>query len=503
MREVSGSKKRVRNDIIKAMSKDMLQFGKVTMPNMFTVPSPPFHRTMAKSFLNEKVTKLNIIAPRGHAKSSIAACVFPVHHIFFDEGPKFIVLCSKTQGHAIDLLQSIKDVLDYSLELRSIFGYYGQHSSKVWTKDRVVLKYNTIIVCKGTGQQVRGLKHGNQRPTLFILDDPEDENNTKTKEAMEYNLRWLLQGCEPSLDAKRGRIVVIGTPQHETCMIETLASMKGWKTFKYQALTDDGKKALWPEQWSVKALNQKKEELESINRLSVFYREYQCEVVGDEDQLFKEEYIQWWDGELTEGDEEYHILNVREMNGVKYKKPKKVPVYVFMGVDPASSTKQTADYSTIVAIAVDADNNRYVLPYYRRHAKPMALAEAILTQHKKYNPKRTHIESVGYQEMLRDYLRNQDRYIAGLEKKINPRTHKSVRLETMEPYFYNKQVFLKNGMEELRAELLMYPRGKHDDLLDGLYYAMLNLYKPYVRSTEDIVKPEANQPLQHFDWAVL
>ena len=73
----------------------------------------------------------------------------------------------------------------------------------------------------------------------------------------------------------------------------------------------------------------------------------------------------------------------------------------------------------------------------------------------------------------------------------------------MEPYFYNKQVFLKNGMEELRAELLMYPRGKHDDLLDGLYYAMLNLYKPYVRSTEDIVKPEANQPLQHFDWAVL
>jgi len=497
------SKEGARSRIKTNMSKDMIMFGKVTMPNMFTVPSPKFHYDMTTSFLDPKVKKLNVIAPRGHAKSSIAGCVFPIHHIFFDEGPKFIVLCSKTQGHAIDMLQSIKDVLDYSMELRSIFGYYGQHSAKVWTKDRVVLKDNTIIVCKGTGQQVRGLKHGNQRPTLFILDDPEDENNTKTKEAMEYNLRWLLQGCEPSLDAKRGRIVVIGTPQHETCMIEVLGNMKGWKTFRYQALTDDGKKALWPEQWSVKALNDKKEELESINRLSVFYREYQCQVVGDEDQLFKEDYLQWWDGRLEEGDEEYHILSITEKNGVKFKEPLKIPVYVFMGVDPASSTKQTADYSTIVSVAVDSENNRYILPYYRQHAKPMALAKSILDQHKKYNPKRTHIESVGYQEMLRDYLRQQDRYIVGLEKKISPRTAKSVRLETMEPYFYNKKVYLKNGMEEMMSELLMYPRGKHDDLLDGLYYAMLNLYKPYASKAGDVEKKEDQKPLQYFDWAVL
>ena len=132
----------------------------------------------------------------------------------------------------------------------------------------------------------------------------------------------------------------------------------------------------------------------------------------------------------------------------------------------------------------------------------MALAAAILNQHKKYDPKRTHIESVGYQEMLRDYLRNQDRYIVGLEKKINPRTAKSVRLETMEPYFYNKRVFLKKGMEEMRSELLMYPRGKHDDLLDGLYYAMLNLYKPYNRSAEEVVL-DNEEPIRDYDWAVL
>jgi len=352
------------------------------------------------------------------------------------------------------------------------------------------------------------------RYTGIILDDFESELNTKTPERRNEIKRWVVSTIYPALEESPGNegwIWLSGTIVHFDSFLQmtydgfkkakTDSRSYPWDVFFHSAVEDG--KALWPEQWSVKALNAKKEELESINRLSVFYREYQCEVVGDEDQLFKEEYIQWWDGRLEEGDEDHHILSITEKNGVKYKDPIKLPVFVFMGVDPASSTKQTADYSTIVSIAVDADNNRYVLPYYRKHAKPMALAGAILSQHKMYNPKRTHIESVGYQEMLRDYLRNQERYIAGLEKKINPRTSKSSRLETMEPYFFKKSVFLKKGMEELRSELLMYPRGKHDDLLDGLYYAMLNLYRPYTKSTEDITKQEANQPSQQFDWAVL
>ena len=504
MKKSSTQDNGLRNSIVQSLSEDVLKFGKICMPNMFTAPSPAFHYEIAEKYLDKKTKRINIIAPRGHAKSSIGACVMPLHHIMFDEGPKFVVLSSKTQGHAIDLLQTIKDVLDYSMEFRSIFGYWGQHSAKGWTKDRVVLKDNTIILCKGTGQQVRGLKHGNQRPTFFVLDDPEDENNTKTKESMEWNLRWMLQGCDPSLDAKKGRILVIGTPQHENCMIETLSDMKGWTTMRYQSLNDDETEALWPELHNVESLKTKKEELGSINRLSVFYREYQCQVVGDEDQLFKDEYIQYYEGFVeTQYDEEMAILNITEQNGQKYEEPKQIPVYIFMGVDPASSTKQTADYSAIVPIAVDSNDNRYVLPYYRKHAKPMGLAQSILDYHKRYKPRRTHIESVGYQEMLRDYLRNQDRYIAGLEKKINPRTNKSVRLETMEPYFYKRKIHISKNMEALRNELLMYPRGKHDDLLDGLYYAMLNLYKPYTDTVDFKEEQSERHASENYDWKIL
>ena len=269
---------------------NMILFGKVVMPNMFTAPSPDFHYQVAKVLSNKHEKQVNIIAPRGHAKSSIVGGVFPMHHIMFDQGPKLIVLVSRTQDHAVKLLGTIKDVFDYSETFRAIFGYWGQHSARSWAKTEIELKDGTMIVCKGTGQQLRGIKHGNQRPTLIILDDPEDENNTKTSEAMESNLRWLLQSAIPSLDPKKGRLAVIGTPIHQRCIVETLKEMDGWKNMLFKPDLDNNK-ALWEEWQPIDKLQKKKKELESINRVSVFYREYMCEVVGDEDQLFREDYL--------------------------------------------------------------------------------------------------------------------------------------------------------------------------------------------------------------------
>ncbi len=164
-----------------------------------------------------------------------------------------------------------------------------------------------MIICKGTGQQLRGIKVGSQRPTLIIVDDPEDENNTKTAEAMEQNLRWLLQSAVPSLDPTKGRIIVIGTPQHQRCMVEILKQMKGWVNMHFSPDMDK-EIALWEEWQPIKKLKQKKEELESIARVSVFYREYLCKIVGDEDQLFKEEYIQYHNYKLEIDSDNQHYL---------------------------------------------------------------------------------------------------------------------------------------------------------------------------------------------------
>lgn len=477
----------------------MILFGKVSMPNMFSATSPEFHYEMAEALMDWDLKQINIIAPRGHAKSSIVGGVFPLYHLMFDKGKKLIVLISRTQDHAVKLLGTIKDVLDFSLSFRNIFGYWGQHSAKQWAKHQIELKDNSMIICKGTGQQLRGIKVGNQRPTLIIVDDPEDENNTKTSEAMEQNLRWLLQSAIPSLDPMRGRIAVIGTPQHQRCMVETLKEMKGWKNMLFKP--NMAKKiALWESWQPIEKLIDKKKELESINRSSVFYREYLCEIVGDEDQLFKETYLKSYEGSVEKNDDGESFLHLTERNGKAIDET--LPVNIFMGVDPASSTKQTADYSTIVSVAVDEHNNRYVLPYFQKRVSPMNLANSIIKQFKLYEPTKTRIETVGYQEMLRDYLKTkceeEGLFISGLEIRENPRNSKSSRLETLEPAFAQGKMFIKDNMQSLKDELLLYPRGKHDDLLDGLYYATKKVYIPYHKVTDrgknnDYRKSEENK----------
>ena len=56
-------------------------------------------------------------------------------------------------------------------------------------------------------------------------------------------------------------------------------------------------------------------------------------------------------------------------------------------------------------------------------------------------------------------------------------------------------------MTPLVDELLMYPRGRHDDLLDGLYYAFYGTYKP----PEEEYEVEGSQTIrnQSIDWSIL
>jgi len=473
------------------------------MPQMFSKPSPKFHYDIAEKLLDPKVRQLNVIAPRGHAKSSVVGGIYPIYHLMYDKSPKVIILVSRTQGHAVELLRTIKDVFDYSEQFRAVFGYWGMHSAHEWSKSQIKLKDGSVIICKGTGQQIRGIKVGTQRPTCIIVDDPEDENNTKTAESMEANLRWLLQSAVPSLDPIRGRISIIGTPQHQRCMVETLKDMKGWNNM-YFAPDMEKEISLWEDLHPISRLKRKQEELESINRISVFYREYLCKIVGDEDQLFKEEYLQYYKG-IVKHENGYAFLYITEIEGKPVEDIR--PVNLFMGVDPASSTRRTADYSTIVTVAIDKDQNRFILPYYRRHATPMQLADSIIEYFKIYNPTKTRIETVGYQEMLRDYLKRkceEDKlFISGLEIKESPRTSKSSRLETLEPYFAQRKIFIQKNMEELKDELLLYPRGKHDDVLDGLFYANKNIYPPY-HEVKDKNKPKnkAKNNINTGDWLI-
>ena len=146
------------------------------------------------------------------------------------------------------------------------------------------------------------------------------------------------------------------------------------------------------------------------------------------------------------------------------------------------------------------------MPYYRKHATPLDLAEAIVNNYRRYRSEKTRIESVGYQEMLREYVikrsKEENMFIPGLNIKENPRNSKSNRLESLQPIFARKQMYIHQDQQELMDELLLFPRGKHDDLLDGLYYANKGSYSPY-HEAEDIPLLSEKRYNLFGDWQIV
>jgi predicted phage terminase large subunit-like protein len=243
-------------------------------------------------------------------------------------------------------------------------------------------------------------------------------------------------------------------------------------------------------------LENKKKEYEEQGKVSKYYSEYECEIIGEEDQLFKEEYLQYWNGYVkTEGENNY--LYITHLHKKELSEPLIKPVNIFIGIDPASSTKQSADYSVTMPIAYDIDKNIYVLPYFRKRVTPTAHGEQIIEMIKQLNPTKAHVETVGYQEMMRQYLRmrmeEEGIWVSGLETKFNPRTEKSARLDTLHPFFYNKKVYFQESMQDFIDELLYYPRGKHEDLIDGFFYATRSL-----RTPEHTVQNKEEDELRYF-----
>jgi hypothetical protein len=488
MEQKTKSKKEQVLDILR---KDVIEFGKVVSPVSFYLPTPDIHREITKLFLDESIKKLNIIAPRGIAKTSLVT-FYILHHLFFgDEGKKMIVIVSKTQTHAKSILSTIKNVIEFSAGFRRLFGYHGSQNAKTWREDKIVLANGNSIVARGTGQPIRGVGERLQRPTLIVIDDPEDENNTKTIEAMDHNVTWVLAAAGLALDTLRGRVIAIGTPLHEKCIVMTLSEMEGWTTIHYGNSLENNI-ILWPESKSREALEMEKRDFESIGKLRLYYQEYECNLIPGGDAIFVRDDIQFYDPETT-------VEFITDEPYLKFPNGIVIPVSIYMGIDPASSVAQTAAYSTIVPVAVTTDLRVYVLDYFRKRVKPSEHADNIEAFYLRLRPRRTLVEVIGYQESLRDTLRNRI-FIPGLEQKETPHDSKSDRyIEMLEPIVKSHKLYIKGTyenkkyrgpMEALFDEMVLFPKCKTKDLLDGLYYACKRVRPP----THSIVPVKESLP---------
>ena len=156
-----------------------------------------------------------------------------------------------------------------------------------------------------------------------------------------------------------------------------------------------------------------------------------------------------------------------------------IPINVYIGVDLAATASETSDYQVILVMGIDSNKNRYVLDYFRERIPAFDVPSKIIQYAKKYAPvRRVTIETVAAQEMVRDMVTRmsvkEKRLMPGIFKGVKPpaRIKKEDRLETALGQIVNsKKLHIYRHMTELVDEFFEHPKPRHDDLLDGLYYA--------------------------------
>ena len=390
--------------------------------------------------------------------------------------------------------------MTFSQEFKRVFGDLGPETAQRWTHTDIILANQTRIVAVGTGQRVRGFLQGDTRPNLIIVDDFESELNAYTPEARAKNRKWLTEAVIPSL-SDDGKIAMIGTVISEDCFLCWAKESSAWNVLWFSIWNDD-EKSIWPERFPKERILSIKEEFKSVGNINGFFQEYMNIAQSPEDAPFQPEWIKMHHWEYTRIQGQNCLIKNKGLENEKTK-----PVELYTGVDPASSLSTRADYFVITTIAIDAENNKYIVDIYRNRISPAEQPKLIINTYKKFKPRRIKIETVGYQEALRtavrELMKEESLYIPGLESGVKPRNSKSERLLSLVPLFAKGTFYFRPEDIKAQQEFLSYPKGKHDDVMDAIWTG-LNGAKPCrIKEFERLSEDEWRNPKKNLDWMTM
>ena len=208
----------------------------------------------------------------------------------------------------------------------------------------------------------------------------------------------------------------------------------------------------------------------ATQRAFLFSCNYLCSPRSDETAFFKKEWIR------------YHQKSATDLQDAN----------IYMTIDPAGEgTFASSDWNVIMVVAITSRFDIYVMHYRRGKWSRDKLFRNVMEVWDFYKPKYTAIEAVFQQHELAAWLKAEvqlkGRPVSWWTLKTTQKT-KEHRISGLQPYAENgKLYFQENQMRDLEDEMLQYPHGEHDDILDSLAYNL-----------EFMSAPAENQPQEYW-----
>lgn len=406
------------------------------------------------------------LAPRGHGKSTIGDVDFCITKVLRNPDIR-IMIGSKTQTQASAFLKEIRTHFEQNVNLIRIFGDWKKSRDNVWNDKEFTVNRRTVIKKEATVSALGASgavvsKHFD----IIIGDDLVGFENARTEAQRKVLKEWFYSSLYPTLEPD-GEIHILGTRYSPMDLYEDLIKSKNYKVNVQQAITvKDGQEySLWESKFSLEKLRSIREEAGLI----IFNMQYQNNTELAKGKIFKYKYFKHFE----EYDIDYDLNRVRvkvlDSQGVPYW----IPVRIYMGADLAISEDETSnnDYFVLTVIGVDKNKNVYVLDYLKERLTFNAQLNAILDYGKNKFPmvERIGVETVQYQKSLAQEIRR-----LSMLPVINIQTSKDkvTRAMRRSALFENGKVWFRIGMDDLEECLLLFPEVDHDDLFDGLDFAL-------------------------------
>jgi len=146
-----------------------------------------------------------------------------------------------------------------------------------------------------------------------------------------------------------------------------------------------------------------------------------------------------------------------------------------ISIDPAVRIKETNDKTgIIVSKPLRKAKKRIILEAIGRRMSIDKLVDEIFRLVQIYDTERVLVETFLAQlwlvKILKEEMIKRGVYFTITEVRGSTREDKAARIRGLIPYYANGRVAHRNGLDDLEAELLQFPRSKHDDIIDALAY---------------------------------
>lgn len=318
------------------------------------------------------------------------------------------------------------------------------------TTDLMIRANGFVLAARGMDSGTLGMKVGDQRPDLLLIDDPEPDESNYSLAQMSKRLSTLTDAILPlNIFANvvySGTVTMPGSIAHQLIKHAKGHETADWITEQRfhvhhspALLTeaDGSKRSLWPEKWPLSFL-------EEIEHTRQYAKNYANDPMGADGDYWRPEDYRYGADE---------------------------PTRVLISVDPAVSVKESSDFTGVAVVGYNAAERRCtVLEALQLKLTPDALRDRLIRLCAEFPKVGEIYVETNQGGMLWDRILHD---MPVTVRATQATVKKEVRAADCLAHYQRGKVLHAKKLRDLEEQQVSFPKAPHDDMVDAVNQAVI------------------------------